>query len=309
MNDPALPDDGAVEVLVVPRTHDLGDNFEVRRALPSRQRRMVGPFVFLDQMGPTVFSAGQGLDVRPHPHIGLATLTYLLDGEILHRDSLGTVQPIRPGEVNWMTAGRGIVHSERSAPEQRRQSSSLFGLQCWVALPGAREEDAPAFTHLGAGELPVEEGEGVSARLVAGRFFGRESPVPVASAMFYVDLILQPGAKMAFPAEYSERALYIVEGDIDLGKEGIFQAGQLVVLKPNAAVTLRADGMLPARAMLLGGEPMDGPRYLSWNFVSSSAERIQQAKEDWRQQRFPAVPGETEFIPLPDTPGKPVRYP
>ena len=301
--------ESALEVVVVPRTHDLGDRFEVRRALPSRSRRMVGPFVFLDQMGPHVFSAGQGLDVRPHPHIGLATVTYLLEGEILHRDSLGTVQPIRPGEVNWMTAGSGIVHSERTAQEQRGHESALFGLQCWVALPRKHEEADASFVHLGAGQLPELEGEGATARIIAGSFFGKTSPVPTMSDIFYVDLRLEPGARIEMPAEYAEQALYVVEGTLDLGRDGSFEAGQLLVLKPGAAVTLRAAGAAGARVMLLGGEPMDGPRYLTWNFVSSSAERIEQAKQDWKAQTFPKVPGETEFIPLPDLPGKPVLYP
>jgi redox-sensitive bicupin YhaK (pirin superfamily) len=299
----------ALDVLVVPRTHDLGDGFNVRRALPSRERRMVGPFVFLDQMGPHTFSAGHGLDVRPHPHIGLATVTYLLEGEILHRDSLGTVQSIRPGEVNWMTAGKGIVHSERTAAEQRPHGSSLSGLQCWVALPRSAEETDPSFVHLGAGELPVIEGEGATARIIAGRFFGQASKVPAASAMFYVDLVLQPGARLTMPAEYAEQALYVIEGALDLGRDGRFEPGQLLVLKPGASVTLGAAGTGITRLMLLGGEPMDGPRYLHWNFVSSSSDRIEQAKADWKAQAFPMVPGESEFIPLPDTPGKPVRYP
>lgn len=303
------PNESAIDVVIVPRTHDLGDHFEVRRALPSRQRRMVGPFVFLDQMGPHLFLAGQGLDVRPHPHIGLATVTYLLEGEIVHRDSLGTMQTIRPGEVNWMTAGRGIVHSERTAAESRRAESSLFGLQCWVALPKAHEEAVPTFAHVGIGELPVIEGEGVMARIVAGIFFGQRSPVETMSDLFYVDVRLSPGAQIEVPAEYGEQALYVVEGRLDLGRDGAYDAGQLLVLKPKASVTLSAAAMSPARVMLLGGEPMDGPRYLTWNFVSSSAERIEQAKEDWKNQRFPVVPGETEFIPLPDIPGKPVRYP
>lgn len=301
--------DSALDVVIVPRTHDLGDGFEVRRALPSRERRMVGPFVFLDQMGPHTFAAGHGLDVRPHPHIGLATVTYLLEGEILHRDSLGTVQSIRPGEVNWMTAGKGIVHSERTAPEQRPAGSRLSGLQCWVALPREREETDPGFVHTAASELPVIEGEGACARVIAGSFFGRSSPVPSLSPMFYVDLELQPGARMAMPAEYAEQALYVVAGSVDLGRDGKFEAGQLVVLKPGASVTLQAGGTGGARVMLLGGEPMDGPRFLHWNFVSSSAERIEQAKADWKARAFPDVPGETEFIPLPDGPGKPVRYP
>ena len=206
-----LPD-GALEVVVVPRTTDLGDHFEVRRALPSRQKRMVGPFVFLDQMGPHVFAAGKGLDVRPHPHIGLATVTYLFTGEILHRDSLGSVQAIQPGDVNWMTAGSGIVHSERTAPETRQHESSLAGLQCWVALPRAKEECAPDFRHTGVAELPVEEGEGVSARVIAGSFFGRRSPVATLSDLFYVDVQLQPRARLDIPADYTERAIYVVEG-------------------------------------------------------------------------------------------------
>ena len=300
---------GALEVVVVPPTRDLGDNFTVRRALPSIQRRMVGPFVFLDQMGPAVFAAGHGLDVRPHPHIGLATVTYLFSGEIVHRDSLGSVQTIRPGEVNWMTAGSGIVHSERTATETRRQETSLFGLQCWVALPRAQEETAPAFKHTAMAALPVVEGEGVSARIIAGRFFGRQSPVATLSDLFYADVQLAPGARVDMPAEYAEQAIYVVQGRLDLGRDGIFDAGQLLVLKPNTPVTLTCVGPSPARLMLLGGEPMDGPRYLTWNFVSSSPERIEQAKEDWKNQIFPKVPDEVEFIPLPDIPGKPVHYP
>ncbi len=305
----ALRPDSALEVVVVPRSHDLGDNFEVRRALPSRQRRMVGPFVFLDQMGPHVFLPRRGLDVRPHPHIGLATVTYLFDGEIMHRDSLGTEQAIRPGEVNWMTAGRGIVHSERTSQELRQDESSLFGLQCWVALPQAHEECEPSFVHAGKDQLPMEEGEGVSARIIAGNFFGRRSPVPALSNLFQVDVLLAPGARLDVPADYPEQAIYVVQGTLDMGKDGLFESGQLLVLKPDTGVTLSAWGSEPARFMLLGGEPMDGSRYLSWNFVSSSAERIEQAKEDWIAQRFDKVPGETEFIPLPDIPGKPVRYP
>lgn len=303
------PDDSAVEVVVVPPTHDLGDRFEVRRALPSRARRMVGPFVFLDQMGPHRFDAGKGLDVRPHPHIGLATVTYLLEGEILHRDSLGTVQAIRPGAVNWMTAGKGIVHSERTAPELRAQGSTIAGLQCWVALPRQFEEVDPNFAHTRADQLPELEGEGASARIIAGSLFGRSSPVHTLSPMFYADLVLEPGARMQLPAEYAEQALYVVEGSVDLGRDGSFETNRLVVLKPGAAVTIAAGGGKRARVMLLGGEPMDGPRYLSWNFVSSSAERIEQARQDWKAQAFPPVPEEHEFIPLPDTIGRPVHYP
>jgi redox-sensitive bicupin YhaK (pirin superfamily) len=305
----ALPDDSALELVVVPRTRDLGDNFQVRRALPSTQRRMVGPFVFLDQMGPALFDSGKGIDVRPHPHIGLATVTYLLDGEILHRDSVGSVQSIRPGEVNWMTAGRGIVHSERTAPEVRRHPSSLYGLQCWVALPKRHEEIEPSFVHHPSDALPVLEGEGVWARIVAGGAFGRRSPVATLSDLLFVDVRLQPGARLDVPALHGEQALYVIEGCLDLGRDGTFEAGQLLVLKPGAAVALRVGGTAPVKLVLLGGEPMDGPRFLTWNFVASSADRIEQAKSDWRAGRFPPVPGETEFIPLPDTPGQPVHYP
>jgi redox-sensitive bicupin YhaK (pirin superfamily) len=305
----AFPEDSVLQTVVVPRTRDLGDKFEVRRALPSVERRMVGPFVFFDQMGPTVFAPGRGLDVRPHPHIGLATVTYLMQGEILHRDSLGTEQAIRPGEVNWMTAGRGIVHSERTASDLRSHENALAGLQCWVALPARHEEVEPAFSHHSAQSLPVVEGEGARAILIAGSFFGKRAPVPTLSDLFYVDLQLQPGARIDLPAEYAEQALYVVEGKLSLGRDGEFEAGQLLVLKPNTVVTLQAVGGA-ARVMLLGGEPMEGPRFLTWNFVSSSAERIEQAKDDWQQQRFPKVPGdEHEFIPLPDLPGRPVSYP
>jgi redox-sensitive bicupin YhaK (pirin superfamily) len=219
------------------------------------------------------------------------------------------VQDIRPGAVNWMTAGKGIVHSERTGPLVRAQGSTLHGLQCWVALPKAKEEKDPSFSHIAAGELPVIEGEGATARIIAGEYFGKRAPVPVESPMFYVDLALIPGARLQMPAEYPEQAIYVVEGTLDLGRDGSFGPGQLLVLKPGAAVTLAAGNGQGARVMLLGGEPMDGPRFLTWNFVSSSADRIEQAKEDWRDMRFPQVPGETEFIPLPDTLGRPVRYP
>jgi redox-sensitive bicupin YhaK (pirin superfamily) len=300
---------GALDVVIVPPLHDLGDGFQVRRALPSRQRRMVGPFVFLDQMGPHVFQPGHGLDVRPHPHIGLATVSYLFEGEMLHRDSLGSVQAIRPGAVNWMTAGRGIVHSERTDSVLRQGQSPLFGLQCWLALPARHEEMAPAFAHIGAASLPLIEASGVEARIVAGSFWGQRAPVDTLSDLFYVDLKLAPGARIAMPAEYAEQAIYIVAGRLDLGRDGQFDAGQLVVLKPGAEVMLAAPGPGPTRLVLLGGEPMEGPRFLSWNFVSSSSERIEQARRDWQAGLFPPVPGETEFIPLPEPTGKPVRYP
>jgi redox-sensitive bicupin YhaK (pirin superfamily) len=258
-------------------------------------------------MGPEILGAGAGLDVAPHPHIGLATVTYLFEGELLHRDSLGVVQPIRPGEVNWMTAGRGIAHSERTPPELRASGSSLYGIQTWVALPERDEECEPAYAHHGAAELPVVEGEGKRARVIVGELFRARSPVRTASETFYADVSLEGGARLAVPTGYEERAAYVVEGS--LAVEGAsYPAGQLLVLKPREGVDLAAaDG--PARVMLLGGAPMDGPRHIFWNFVSSSRERIEQAKEDWREGRFAAVPGETELIPLPSFGAGPVRYP
>jgi redox-sensitive bicupin YhaK (pirin superfamily) len=292
-----------IESIIIPRTRDLGDGFEVRRALPSAQRRTVGPFVFFDQMGPVVLRVGRGLDVRPHPHIGLATVTYLFDGEIRHRDSLGTVQAIRPGEVNWMIAGRGIVHSERTPSELRAGESRLFGIQTWVALPKDREETEPGFAHHGADALPVIEGEGKRMRLIAGSFYGIRAPVHVFSNLFYVDAALFDAARLEFPAEHEERALYVVDGRVELDS-GLFDAGRLLVFRPGAATVVKAVGA--ARMILFGGEPMDGPRHVWWNFVSSSAERIERAKSDWQAGRFPPVPGEPEFIPLPEQSPPPV---
>lgn len=298
----------SLDLVIVPNFHDLGDHFAVRRALPNRQRRMVGPFVFLDRMGPHVFKQGVGLDVRPHPHIGLATVTYLLEGEIFHRDSLGNALAIRPGEVNWMTAGSGIVHSERTAPEVRASEAALSGLQCWVALPKQHEETPPSFDHYTQAQLPTYQGEGVEARVIAGQLNGLRSPVKTLSELVYVDIELAPGASFTIPAEYSERAIYTLSGQIVLEEDGSFEPEQLLLLKPKIDIVVRA-GETGARLMLLGGEPLDGPRYVVWNFVSSSVERIEQAKEDWKAQRFAKVPGETEFIPLPDLPGKPVPFP
>jgi len=288
-----------IETIIVPRVRDLGDGFQVRRALPAVERRMVGPFVFLDQMGPTSLAPGSGLDVRPHPHIGLATVTWLLEGEILHRDSLGYVQTIRPGEVNWMTAGRGIVHSERSDTQRREQASSLYGLQCWVALPQADEECEPDFTHQKASELSTLMFDGVLIILVAGSFMGMQSSLPTRSPLVYAQLTLQPSANFSLPAEYTEQALYIVSGEIDCGVDGVHSAGCLLVTRTGARLDIRG-GSQGAIIMLLGGEPLDGPRTMAWNFVSSSEERIRQASDDWLHQRFAPVPEETEFIPLPD---------
>jgi redox-sensitive bicupin YhaK (pirin superfamily) len=292
-NDAASP----VETAIVGKPRDLG-GFEVRRLLPSALRRMVGPFIFFDQMGPAAFGPGRGLDVRPHPHIGLATVTYLFAGEIIHRDSLGTLQPIRPGDVNWMTAGRGIAHSERTGPEMRASGGELSGIQAWVALPRAAEETEPAFAHHPREALPVLRDKGVEVRLVAGAMFGLRSPVATLWDTVYADAALAPGARLPFPTEHEERAIYPVSGDIELGG-GRVEPGRLLVPRPGREVTITAGS--PARLLLLGGAAMDGPRQIWWNFVSSSRERIEQAKADWRAGRFAAVPGETEFIPLPES--------
>ncbi|HYM02542.1 MAG TPA: pirin family protein [Stellaceae bacterium] len=286
-----------VEMAIVPRMRDLGGGFEVRRVLPTARRRMVGPFIFLDEMGPTVFTAGQGLDVRPHPHIGLATVTYLFDGEILHRDSLGNVQPIRPGEVNWMVAGRGIAHSERTDAALRRERSSIFGIQSWVALPARDEETEPSFAHHGSDTLPQIEGEGNRIRLIAGSLYGAKSPVRTFSDLFYADAALAPGARLALPAEHEERALFLVEGAIGHNGQS-YAPGQLLVFRPGGDVVIEAPA--GARLMLLGGAPLEGQRHIWWNFVSSSKDRIEAAKHDWKSGRFAPVIGETERIPLPE---------
>jgi redox-sensitive bicupin YhaK (pirin superfamily) len=297
---PALP--AGLEIVIPGRRRDLVGGFQVQRVLPYSQRRMVGPFIFLDQMGPEVLRAGAGLDVAPHPHIGLATVTYLFEGELLHRDSLGTVRMIRPGEVNWMTAGSGIAHSERTPPELRQTGSKLFGLQSWVALPTRDEETEPAFAHHGAGELPIIEGEGKRVRLIAGSLYGARSPVATRSEMFYADAKLEAGARLQLPADHEERAVYIVTGSVGLADHSrAFNAGELLVFKPGEAITLRAGSDAPARLMLLGGARLDGSRHIWWNFVSSSKERIEQAKENWQAGRFAPVPEETEFIPLPES--------
>ena len=288
---------GVIAQVIEPRTRDLG-GFEVRRVLPVAGRRLVGPFIFFDHMGPSRFPPGQGLDVRPHPHIGLATVTYLFDGEIMHRDSLGCVQPIRPGAVNWMTAGRGIVHSERTGPEERAREARLHGIQSWVALPRAEEEAEPAFHHHPAETLPEIARDGVTLRLIAGAAYGASSPVVVLSDMFYLDAALSEGAELRLPEGYAERAAYVVEGAVRVAGES-FEAGRMMVFQPGAEAAVSAAAA--ARVMLLGGAAMDGQRHIWWNFVSSSPERIEQAKADWKAGRFPQVPDETEFIPLPDS--------
>ncbi|MFC3676569.1 pirin family protein [Ferrovibrio xuzhouensis] len=295
MSDIAQPE--SVDLVIAPRTRDLGDGFMVRRILPYAKRRHVGPFVFFDHMGPVQFEKGQGLDVRPHPHIGLATVTYLFEGEIIHRDSLGVIQPIRPGDVNWMVAGRGIVHSERTRDALRAEGTRLHGIQSWLALPQDRQEIDPSFRHHGERSLPEVEKPGVRMRLIAGKAFGAASPAETFAPMFYLDAEASAGAAIPLPDDYEERAVYVAIGEITL--DGMLcESGTMVVLKPGAKPEIATRH--GARVMLLGGAPLDGARHLWWNFVASSPERIEQAKADWKEGRFPAVPGESEFIPLPE---------
>lgn len=282
--------------LITPREHDLGGGFKVRRAVPTLQARSVGPFVFVDHMGPAVFEPDHGIDVRPHPHIGLATVTFLWSGAINHKDTLGSEQVIRPGDVNWMTAGRGIAHSERT-PQPRDHDQPLHGMQTWVALPKSDEETAPEFHHHGASSLPQIHHGGAWLRVIAGQGFGHESPVRVFSDTFNVAVDLQADAELKIDDTHVERALYVLEGEAQVDGADIPEK-HLLVLGRGSRPVLRAK--TPVKAMLLGGEPLDGPRHLWWNFVSSSKERIEQAKQDWLEGRFGSVPDETEFIPLPE---------
>ncbi len=297
--DPLLGDKqscDALELVIVPRARDLG-GFEVRRALPHGRRQMVGPFIFFDQMGPVQFVAGQGIDVRPHPHIGLATVTYLFDGRIMHRDSEGNALEITPGAMNLMTAGRGIAHSERSPAEGRQRGESMFGIQSWIALPQAHEETDPSFQHFDAATLPVVEAPGLWARVIAGSAFGKTSPVGMLSDWLYAELKLEAGASAPFDPDHEERAIYVVEGEVQISGD-VFAGPRLLIFRPGDRITIRTTR--GARLMLLGGSALEGPRYIWWNFVSSRRERIEQAKEEWKTGRFRPVPGETEFIPLPD---------
>lgn len=282
--------------LIAPRVHDLG-GFQVRRAVPTLQARSVGPFVFVDHMGPAVFERGHGVDVRPHPHIGLATVTFLWSGTIHHSDSLGSQQDISAGDVNWMTAGRGITHSERTPLQLREGQHPLHGMQTWVALPKAHEETAPQFHHHAADTLPRFDRKGALVRVLAGRVFGEESPVDVFTDTLNVALDLAPGAEIVIPPSHAERAIYVFEGDAQLDGADV-PARHLAVLNPASLAVLRAK--TPLKALLFGGEPLDGPRHLWWNFVSSSKERIEQAKQDWRDGAFGTVPGDNTFIPLPE---------
>ena len=278
-----------VELVLTAKRAELGQGVEVLRALPQAQRRMVGPFVFLDQMGPMKAGA---MTVLPHPHIGLATVTYLFEGALLHKDTLGSVQRIEPGAVNWMTAGRGIAHSERAQPGAER----LYGIQIWVALPKALEECEPTFVHHPKSSLPVLDDGGSRITVVAGEAYGVSSPVQTASALFYCEVLLEPGAVVEVPTKPTERAVHVIEGSLELGS-GVLSKNELAVLQPKSTVLVRARE--PSRVLFFGGEPLDGPRHIHWNFVSSSRERIEQAKADWEAQRFGHIEGETEFVPLP----------
>ncbi|MEO1601102.1 MAG: pirin family protein [Pseudomonadota bacterium] len=292
----------AIDTLIVPRARDIGA-FEVRRALPSPKRQMVGPFIFFDQMGPAEFVTDKGMDVRPHPHIGLATVTYLYEGGIYHRDSLGTAMEIAPGAVNWMIAGRGITHSERTAPERRRAGERLFGIQTWVALPEAEEERTPGFEHAPEATLPYLEGEGKQVRLILGTGWGETAPLKTFSEMIYADAVLEAGAKIPLPADHEDRGLYIVSGAIEIAGVA-YEAGQMMTFRPGDEITITATQ--PSRLMILGGETLNGPRYIWWNFVASSKEKIEAAKEawaagDWEHGRFQLPPDDnTEHIPLPE---------
>jgi redox-sensitive bicupin YhaK (pirin superfamily) len=291
-----------LELVIDQRRRDLG-GFEVGRVLPFAQRRMVGPFIFFDHIGPVDFAPGisRTVDVRPHPHIGLSTVTYLFDGEIMHRDSLAFEQPIHPAEVNWMTAGRGITHSERFE-KARAQGDFVHGIQSWVALPHSEEETDPAFTHYGSGDLPVFDEAGVRTRLLAGEAYGVRSGVKTHSPMFYAHCEVNGGARANLPGEYSERAAYVVAGAVELGGH-TYGAGQMLVFAQGADAVVNA--IVPSTLMTLGGEPV-GPRFIEWNFVSSSKDRIEQAKADWRAGRMKLPDSDKqEYIPLPETPSPP----
>ena len=303
--EPQCPDAGNlddIETVIIPRARDLG-GFEVRRALPAPRRQMVGPFIFFDQAGPAEFLTGQGIDVRPHPHIGLGTVTYLYGGEFEHRDSLGTHQMIYPGEVNWMVAGQGATHSERTSAATRRGESKLFGIQTWIALPDSHEDTPASFEHHGKGALPLLEGEGKEVRLILGKAWGETAPATMYSETFYADVVLQPGAKLPLPDDHEDRGLYITQGSVEIAGD-TFDAGRMMVFRPGDAITVTA-GPHGARLMALGGETMNGPRHIWWNFVASSKDKIEEAKSawaagDWEQGRFQLPPGDDqEFIPLP----------
>jgi hypothetical protein len=281
------------------KAHDLGDGFFVTRLLPQIARRSIGPFVFFDYFGPVDFAPGKGVDVRPHPHIGLATVTYLFEGAQMHRDTLGSVQEITPGDVNWMTAGRGIAHSERTGAEIRARGHRLHGIQSWVGLPQADEEAPAAFQHFGRAQLPEREDKGVTLRLIAGEAFGQKSPVKVFSPIFYADARFAAGGALHYTADHEERAFFVVDGEVQTSEVEVHGPGAMLMLDRDEEVTLYAD--TPARVMLLGGAPLDGQRHIWWNFVSSSKDRIERAKQEWKDGKFGLIPGDDqEFIPLPE---------
>ena len=281
------------------KAHDLGDGFFVTRLLPQIARRSIGPFVFFDYFGPVDFAPGKGIDVRPPPHIGLATVTYLFDGSQMHRDTLGTVQEIKPGDVNWMTAGRGIAHSERTGDAVRAGGHRMHGIQSWVGLPMADEEASPAFQHFGVADLPERDEGGVTLRLIAGSGFGLTSPVKTFSPIFYADARFAPGGALHYSAEHQERAFLVIEGEVHTSDIEVHGPGAMLALEAGEEVTLYADA--PARVMLLGGTPLEGDRHIWWNFVSSSKDRIERAKQEWKDGRFGLIPGDDkEFIPLPE---------
>jgi len=299
-NDPVLGDThscDALELVIVPRTRDLGDGFEVRRALPHGKRQMVGPFIFFDHFGPVQFMSGKGMDVRPHPHIGLATVTYLFDGSIMHRDSEGNIQEIRPGAMNLMTAGRGIAHSERTPDVQRKSGQKMLGLQSWIALPAVSEEIAPSFQHYAAADLPVAADRGFTARVIAGSSFGVKSPVAMVSPWFYTEVTAEQAVSVPLDPDHEERAIYLVDGEVEIVGDR-YEGPRLLIFRPGDRITVKTTK--PTRMMFLGGDALEGPRHIWWNFVSSSKERIEQAKQDWKRGRFAHVPSETEFIPLPE---------
>ena len=286
-------------IIIKGNPRDLGDGFHVSRILPSPGHRMVGPFVFFDYFGPVEFAPGNGIDVRPHPHIGLATVTYLLEGTQMHRDTVGSVQEIHPGDVNWMTAGRGIAHSERTGPETRARGHRLHDIQSWIGLPMKDEEIAPSFQHVGSRDLPSMTRNGVAMKIITGRAFGLASPVRVFSDIFYVDVQLDDGSEFEMTDEHEERAIFVVGGKADVN--GTTHAdGTMIVLDGKEKATVKAQGA--TRVMLLGGAPLDGPRHLWWNFVSSSKDRIERAKREWKSGSFGLIPGDDkEFIPLPES--------
>lgn len=303
---PGCPDDigsDSIETLIIPRSRDIG-GFKVRRALPAPKRQMVGPFIFFDQAGPAEFVTGKGIDVRPHPHIGLGTVTYLFEGDFHHRDSIGSNQIIRPGEVNWMIAGKGISHSERTSARTRTGPHGLFGIQTWIALPESQEDIQPSFEHHGKGSLPLLKDDGISARLILGSAYGMKAPATQYSEMFYLDISLEPGTLFPLPRDHEDRGLYITQGSVHIAGQK-FNKHQMMIFRPGDDITVSA-GVDGARFIALGGETLSGPRFIWWNFVSSSKEKIEHAKREWKAGEWDTglfnlpVDDDKEFVPLPE---------